>query len=141
MAIELLMSVGHGDIAAVTGIVTHAASQSVFNAILSRVAVLGQIGYLFELLFGTATVVMGTVGLLRCRGPNVVPIHEHSNLSNGLRPARDEGSSDREPEVTIRLEHGFLGILDRHRCIVTIHPPSGGDQDRRREVWYARGEK
>lgn len=146
MAFELLMSVGHCDIAAATGIVTHAASQSVFNAILSRVAVLGQIGYLFELLFGTATIVMGTIGLLRCLRPSAhdpgsAPIDEHSDPSNDLRESRDEVPSDRQPEVTIRLERGFLRILDRHRCIVTIHRPSGGAEDRGREVWYARGEK
>ena len=106
MAFELLMSVGHADIAAATGIVTHAASQSVFNAILPRLAVLGQIGYLFELLFGTATVVMGTVGLLRCLRPSAhdpgsAPIDEHSDASHDLRPARDQGFLDRQPEVTI----------------------------------------
>lgn len=148
MAFELLISVSNVDIAAVTGtgIVTSAASQSAFNAILSRVVVFGQIGYLLELLFGTATVVMGTIGLLRClrpsaRDPGSAPIDEYSDPSNDLRPARDEGFSDRQPEVTIRLERGFLRILDRHRCIVTIHRPPGGARDRGREVWYARGAK
>ena len=146
MAFELLISVGHGDIAAATGIVTYAASQSAFNAILYRVAVFGQIGYLLELLFGTATVVMGTIGLLRClrlnaRDPGTAPIDEHSDPPNDLRQAGDGGTSVRQPEVTVRLERGFLRILDRHRCIVTIHRPPGGAREMGREVWYARGEK
>jgi len=146
MAFELLMSVGHGGITAATGIVTHAASQNTFNAILSRVVMFGQTGDLLELLFGAATVVMGTIGLLRCLRPSAcdpggAPIDEHSDPSNNLGHARHEGSSDRQPEVTIRLERGFLRILDRHRCVVTIHRLPGCARDSGREVWYARGEK
>jgi len=142
MAFEFLRSVGQGEIAAAKDVLTIVVSQGAFP-LLSRLAFLGQIGYLSELLLGTATLVMGVLGVFRCLGRSTHDfgagrIDEQCNPSNGEQQGRDECASKRDVEVTIRLENGFLRTLHRQRCIVTIRRPSGGVQDTGREVWYAR---
>jgi hypothetical protein len=142
MAFELLRSIGHIDITAAKDVLVIAVSQSA-SAFLSRVAVLGQIGYLFELLFATAAVVLATIGVFRSFGLMAreccaAHIDEQHQLSKDEREVQNEGASERNVEVTVRLEDGFLHALRRHRCIVTVRRLSGGAQDAGREVWYAR---
>lgn len=145
MAFEFLRSVGHGEITAVIGVLATVVPQSA-SLILRGLVLLGQIGYLFELLLGAATVAIGVVGVLRCsrwstRDSCTARIDEQCNPPDDERQARGNGASVRDVEVAIRLEDGFLRIFHRHRCIVTIHGPAGSIQDAEREIWHARDGK
>lgn len=115
-------------------------------SILSGLAFIGRIGILLELLLGTATAATGIVGVLRCFGRNTrafgaAHIDEECEPSAGQRRARGEGASEKDIEVTIRFEDGFLRSLHRHQLVATIRRPTGGVQDIAREVWFARDAK
>lgn len=146
MAFEILRGISHIEIVAVRDFLAAAISQS-GSPTLSHVVVFGQIGYLFELLLlGTTTIVMSTIGVLRCFGQNPFSLgtdglDKEDDSPDDQRQMRREGASERELEVTIRLEDGFLRTLHRHRCIVTTRELSGDAQNRGREVWYARDER
>jgi hypothetical protein len=145
MAFEFWRSVTQGQTAAAREILVLVVSQGP-SSILSGLTSLGKLIYLFELLLGAATVVFGIIGVFRCFGRDACNlgaalIDEHCSLLNDERRARGEVPSERDAEVTIRLEDGYLRILYRHRCIVTIDKPLGGAQSKGREVWYARDEK
>lgn len=145
MAIEIWRNVTLSEITSAREILATAVLQGV-SGISSRLAFLGDLGYLFELLLGAATAVFGAIGILRCFGWNpgnlgAGPIDERSNLSLDERRARDGDSWERDAEVTIRLEDKYLRRLHRHRCVVTIHSPLGTAESTGREAWYAKDEK
>lgn len=142
MAFEFLRSVGHDEITAVIVVFAAVVPQSApLN--LSGIVLLGQIGYFFELLLGVATVAIGIVGVFRCsswrsRDSATARLDEQCNPPDGEPPAGSEGASAQNVEIAIRLEDGFLRALHRHRCVVTIHGPTGSIQSAEREIWYAR---
>ena len=145
MALEILRCVGHGEIRAAVDSLAAVASQSA-SLDLSRLALLGQIAYLFELLLGSAIVAIGIVGVFRCSRLtpsdfDALPIHAQCNSSGNEPQSRDQDSSRRDADVTIRLDEGFLRALHRRRCIVTIREPLSSVHSAGREVWYAREEK
>ena len=65
MALEFLRSVGHGEITAASDVLAAIVPPSA-SIIFTGLALLGQIGYLFELLLGIATAAIGIVGVFRC---------------------------------------------------------------------------
>lgn len=145
MAFGLLGSIGHSEITAAAGIVALYLSKGA-SLFLSRLALLGQIGFFLELLAAAAAFVLGAIGICRCFCPGshdicAAHINEQHHPSNDEREAQNEGDPERNVEVTIRLENGFLRTLHKHRCIVTIRRSSGSAQDSGREVWYARDVK
>lgn len=144
MAFEILRGIGHCEITAATDVVALALSYDA-SPFLSLLAVLAQIGYLFELLLATAAVALGAIGVLRCFGLSdrdfgAARINEKYNPANDQRRVQED-TSERNVEVTVRLENGFFRTLRKHRCIVTIQRSSDGSNDIGREVWYARGGK
>ncbi len=145
MAFGFLGYVTHGGATAATDIlalVTLRGSSSIF----SRLASLGELVYLFEILLGTATAVLGAIGVFRCFGGNALCpgpalVDEQCTRLNAERQGPVQQPSEWDPEVTIRLENGHLWPLRRHRCIVTVRTSVGSAQSAGREVWYATGEK
>ncbi len=138
MAFEFLRYVTHGEILAM--VVLQDGSS------VSWLIFLGQVVYLFEILLGVAMAVLGAIGVLYCFGrndlcPSIAHIDERCDSLSNDRQAHVEEPSERNTEVTIRLEDGPLWLLRRHRCIVTVNTPLGGVQNAGREVWYAREEK
>lgn len=116
------------------------------SSIFSRLASLGELVYLFEVLLATATAVLATIGVFRCFGGNALcpdsgSIDEQCTGLNVERQGSVQQPSERDPEVTIRLESGHPWLLRRHRCIVTVRTSIGSAQRAGREAWYARGEK
>ncbi len=141
MAFEFLRCVTHGDTTATRNIL----ATVVLQGGSSWLAYLGQLAYLFEILLGVATAVLGAIGILYCFGrnalcPGTAHIDEQCNSLSNERQARVEEPSEPDAEVTIRLEDGHLW-LRRHRCIVTVHTPLGGVKNTGRGVLYARSEK
>jgi hypothetical protein len=142
MAFEFLRYVTHGDTTATRDILAMVVLQGGSSWLIS----LGQLVYLFEILLGVATAVLGAIGILYCFGknalcPGTADIDQQRNSLSNERQARVEEPSEPDAEVTIRLEDGHLWLLRRHRCIVTVHTPLGGVKNTGREVWDARSEK
>jgi hypothetical protein len=116
------------------------------SSIFSRLAYLGELVYLFEILLATTIAVLGAITVLRCFGSNGLcsgpaVVDEQCTRLNPERQGAVQQPSDWDPEVTIRLESGHLWPLRRHRCIVTVRTTVGSAQNGAREVWYATGEK
>ncbi len=142
MAFEFLRCVTHGETTATRDIL----AMVVLQGGSSWLICLGPLVYLFEILLGVGTAVLGSIGVLRCFGKNAVcpgsaHIDEQCNSLSNERQVPVEEPSEPDAEVTIRLEDGHLWLLRRHRCIVTVHTPLGGVKNTGREVWYARSEK
>ena len=145
MAFEFWRSVTHGGTIAARDILVIAVLRG-GSSILSRLASLGELAYLFEILLGAATAMLGAIGLLRCSRRSALYsgaalIDEKCHSLSNERLARVVEPSEPDAEVTIRLEDGHLWLLRRHRCIVTVHTPLGGVKNTGREVWDARSEK
>lgn len=150
MAFEFLSCVTHGQATTAGEVLTTVLLQRE-SSILSRLASLGELAYLFEILLGAAAVVIGTIGVLRCFGRNALCsgpaliAEKCASLSDERRASAADASgadaSGQETEVTIRLDEGHLWLLRRRRCIVTFQSPLGGTPIAGREVWYAKGEK
>lgn len=114
------------------------------SGIVSRLASVGELVYLFEILLGTAMAILGTIGVTLCFRRNALcpsssMIDEKYAGTNAERQRQVPRSSERDPEVTIRLGH--LWLPRRHRCIVTVHASPGSTQNTGREVWYATVDK
>jgi hypothetical protein len=142
MAVEFLRCVTCGETTGTRDILAMVVIQGGSSWLIS----LGRLVYLFEILLGVATAVLGAIGILCCLGknalcPGTAHIDEQCNLQSNERKARVEEPSGPDAEVTIRLEDGLLWLLRRHRCIVTVRTPLGGVKNAGREVWYARSEK
>ena len=142
MAFEFLRCVTHGETTATRDILAMVVLQGGSSWLIS----LGRLVYLFEILLGVATAVLGAIGVLRYFGrnalcPGTTHIDEQCNSLSNDRQTRVEESSEQNAEVTIRLEDGHLWQRRRHRCIVTVHTSLGGVQNAGREVWSARDEK
>ena len=142
MAIEFLRCITHSETTVIRDILAMVVLQGGSSWLIS----LGQLVYLFEILLGVATAVLGAIGILYCFGknalcPGTADIDERRNSLSNERQARVEEPSEPDAEVTIRLEDGHLWLLRRHRCIVTVHTPLGGVKNTGREVWDARSEK
>jgi hypothetical protein len=58
---------------------------------------------------------------------------EQSNPENSERQRPVQEPSEQDPEVTIRLEAGHLGLLRSHRCMVTVRTSIGAAQTRDRK--------
>ena len=89
------------------------------------------------------TAVLVASGILASCGRNSgnvdsASINEGSNLSTEDPGARAHGPWDKNVEVTIRLEKGYLRRLCRHRCIVMIHDRGRGAWKAGQEAGYAR---
>jgi hypothetical protein len=144
MAFEIWRSVTQGNAAAARDILTILMLQD-GSSILSWLAPLGKLASIFEILLGAAGAVFGVISLLCCFGrnalcPGTASIDEQCNSARSERYARVEEPPEQNPEVTIRIEDGRHWLLHRHRCIVTVHAPSGSVQIAGREVWCARNE-
>lgn len=145
MAFELWSCVTYGEVTAARDglamVVLHGGTN-----ILLRLASVGELAYLFEALLGVAMAVFAAVGFVRSFGRNPLSsgsalIAEKCTSLSDERQAPVEGPSERNAEVTIRLDDRHLWLLSRNRCIVTFQTPLGGAQITGREVWYAKGEE
>jgi hypothetical protein len=144
MAFELWSCVIHGEATAARDgfamVVLHGGS-----SILLRLASVGELAYLFEVLLGTAMAVLAAVGLVRSFGPNALchspALIDEQRKSLCNKPQEPiERPSEQDGEVTVRLEDRHLWPFARHRCIVTVHTALRGVEVGGREVWNARGE-
>ena len=142
MAFEFLRFVTNPETTATRDILAMVVRQDGSSWLIS----LEQLVYLFEILLGVSTAVLGAIGILRCFGKNALcpgcaHIDEPCNSLSNERQIRVEESSELDSEVTIRLEDGHLWLPRRQRCIVTVHTLLGGAQNAGREVWCARSDK
>lgn len=145
MAFGFWAYVTHGGTTAATDILALVVLRG-SSSIISQLASLGELVYLFEILLGTATAVLAAIGVVRCFGRNALcpgpgTIDEQGTRLNAEPQRRVQELSERGPEVTIRLENGHLWPLRRHRCIVTVCTSVEGTKSAGQEVWYATGEK
>src|SRR5579859_2272518 len=145
MAFEFWRYITYGGAKATTDILALVALRG-SSSILFRIASLGELVYLFEILLGMAMAVLGAIGVFRCFGgkalcPGPALANERCTPWNAERQGPLQQPSEQDPEITIRLENGLLWPLRRHRCIVTVHTSMGMAQSAGREVWYATGEK
>lgn len=145
MAFELWSCLTHGEVTAAREVLATVVLQRESGTLL-RLASLGELAYLFEILLGAAAAVLGTIGVLRCFGRNALCpgpalIAETCTSLSDEREAPAAEASGQDTEVTIRLDERHLWLRRRHRCIVTFQTPLGGAQIAGREVWDAKGEK
>lgn len=145
MAFEFWRYITQGEATAVRDILALAALRG-GSSILLRLASVGELAYLFEVLLGTAMAVLAAVGLVRSFGrnalfpsPALIDEQRKSLCNEPQEPV--ERPSEQDGEVTVRLEDRHLWMFGRHRCIVTVHAALGSSQSAGREVWYARSEK
>lgn len=141
MALDHLGSIGFVELGTAAA---HAMnwSQDV-SPLFSRVALLGQIGYLLELAMATAATAFGAISVCRCLGmsPHLCRAATVDCNCRSLNGVYDTGHGNDDPGevlINIRLEDGIVRFLHRQRCIVTIHQLSGGVQVTGREAWHAR---
>ena len=144
MAFALWSCMTHGGVTAARDglamVVLHGAAN-----ILLHLASVGELAYLFEALLGVAMAVFAAVGFVRSFGQNALSsgsalIAEKCTSLSVERQTPREESSERNAEVTIRLDDRHFWPLRRHRCVVTFQTSLGGAQIAGREGWYAKGE-
>lgn len=145
MAFEFWRYITHGEVTATRDVLALVVLQ-IGSSSLSELAFLGELAYLLEFLLGLAGALLGLVGVLRCFGRNALcsdntPIDEKRKLSSDERKAPVEEPSERNSEVTVRLDERHLWLLRRRRCIVTFHTSVGDAHNAEQEVWYAKNEK
>lgn len=145
MAFEFWSEVTHGGAKATTDILALVALR-VSSSILSRLASVGDLSYMFETLVGAAMGVLGALGVIRCFGrnalcPSPALVDEQNNPTKSERQRPVQEPSEQDPEVTIRLEDGHLWLLRSHRCIVTVRTSIATAQNAGQESWYAQDEK
>ncbi len=106
----------------------------------------GQLIYVIEMLLGVAAIVFCVIGLLYCCRRNALCSGSSQIDEQGESPSDEQsvlagGPPEQNAEVTVRLEGELHWLLRRHRCVVTVQAPLGGNQVAGQEVWYASGGK